>query len=706
MLNKAQLASLLCMVVIVGGCASLPPPQEGMPTSWAEQGWTNDERHWYHHAHQGTNTFGIPFEWLMALEQPSLQLFGTPSKLMDQAYLARMGFIPSPTTVKTYGSGESYGYAASNIPSQYSGADYNLADLPVGFAVGGEWVNMGTGDKLPLPGTGKNARSVGLTCAACHTGQLEYEGQRILIDGSQAMVSLDMFRETLGLAMAYTTYVPGRFNRFAEAVLKEHNTATNRKRLKQQFNRFVVGGKEKRKLENTIAALSVEEGFTRLDALNRIGNQVFAVQMKLPENFHPTSAPVSFPHIWNTSWFDWVQYNSSIQQPMVRNLGEALGVSAPVNLSHPGPTLFASAVPIDEIHRMEQLLGGEEHPLDAGKFGGLASPQWEKIQPLPPLDKGLVAAGRRLYMGDPAASDEQYRRGLCVRCHLPPLKEKQIFADTYWSSPTEINEKQYPYRYLALRPQPVMKMGTDCATAYDMAYRTVVTPTTIPLKHAGTLINVTSHPPECQPTPVPSPNPNSMNRTNFGVALGDIVESTKAYWYDQEKIPPEERLALDGYRPNGIRATIEYRQTPEGYMPANYPSGSSSAVVEELPAYKPRPLNGVWATAPFLHNGSVPTLYLLLSTQEERNREAQTFYLGSRAFDPTYLGYAFRGSAGPVQPEMQVLGDTQGLFKLDTTIPGNRNTGHLFTDAEVPGRIGPQLSHNERLALLEFIKSL
>jgi len=53
-----------------------------------------------------------------------------------------------------------------------------------------------------------------------------------------------------------------------------------------------------------------------------------------------------------------------------------------------------------------------------------------------------------------------------------------------------------------------------------------------------------------------------------------------------------------------------------------------------------------------------------------------------------------------------VLDDTTGLFELDTTIPGNRNTGHLFTDEEVPGRIGPRLGAQERFAIIEFVKSL
>ena len=81
----------------------------------------------------------------------------------------------------------------------------------------------------------------------------------------------------------------------------------------------------------------MEEGYGRLDALNRIGNQVFGLDLgedARENNYAATTAPVNFPHIWNTSWFDWdVQRHDP--RRMVRDAGEALGVSAPLNLTNP-----------------------------------------------------------------------------------------------------------------------------------------------------------------------------------------------------------------------------------------------------------------------------------------------------------------------------------------------------------------------------------
>ena len=72
------------------------------------------------------------------------------------------------------------------------------------------------------------------------------------------------------------------------------------------------------------------------------------------------------------------------------------------------------------------------------------------------------------------------------------------------------------------------------------------------------------------------------------------------------------------------------------------------------------PLDGIWATAPYLHNGSVPTLRALLAPPDQRPK---TFYVGSRDFDPVNVGYDI--TAGPDR------------FLFDTSIPGNRNTALL-----------------------------
>jgi hypothetical protein len=364
-MNPAKsLLPLLIYGTLVGCSVDLPNAPAPLKNQWADQGWSNAERHWYHHAAQGTNTFGLPYEWFKALEQPEFS-FSAVGLMSDQQYLARMGFIPSPASVDDKTAAKSYGFDDSGKAghaSYYDGQSYNEENLPVGFAVGDEWYDPASGRNWPIPGTGRHARSLGLTCAACHTGQLEFGGNRILIDGGQGMISLDKFREALKLSLVYTKIIPGRFDRFAQRVLGTAYSETNAALLKGMFNSFLDSAKVQGDLEAKMIEQGVTEGFTRLDALNRIGNEVFASQMKLPQNMFPIAGPVSFPFIWNAPWMDWVQYNSSIQQPMVRNAGEAMGVKGLVNLSNPQKQVFDSKLPLETgVTRLPR----------AGTWGGL-----------------------------------------------------------------------------------------------------------------------------------------------------------------------------------------------------------------------------------------------------------------------------------------------------------------------------------------------
>ena len=83
----------------------LPPPCRISPPTkaayWLEQNWSLEDRHWFHHASQGTATFPVPYAWFVALEQPGLHLFTRPGMLKDSSYLERFGFIPSPQTIHT-----------------------------------------------------------------------------------------------------------------------------------------------------------------------------------------------------------------------------------------------------------------------------------------------------------------------------------------------------------------------------------------------------------------------------------------------------------------------------------------------------------------------------------------------------------------------------------------------------------------------------
>jgi mono/diheme cytochrome c family protein len=103
-------------------------------------------------------------------------------------------------------------------------------------------------------------------------------------------------------------------------------------------------------------------------------------------------------------------------------------------------------------------------------------------------------------------------------------------------------------------------------------------------------------------------------------------------------------------------------------------------------------LSGVWATAPYLHNGSVPTLWHLLHAEERPTR----FYVGGHALDYGTVGIAgsVRENGVYAYPEHYVPWSRAKLY--DTTEPGRSNAGHEFRT----------LSEAEKRALLEYMKVL
>ena len=125
---------------------------------------------------------------------------------------------------------------------------------------------------------------------------------------------------------------------------------------------------------------------------------------------------------------------------------------------------------------------------------------------------------------------------------------------------------------------------------------------------------------------------------------------------------------------NLIAATKEQKVEYSGYRVDVLPKR------EDLLVYKSGPLAGIWATAPYLHNGSVPDLYQLLLPSGDR---VKVWHVGTREYDPIVAGYDSR--------------PRPGLFEFRTEVPGNSNSGHDY---------GTRITDAERWALVEYLKTL
>ena len=84
----------------------------------------------------------------------------------------------------------------------------------------------------------------------------------------------------------------------------------------------------------------------------------------------------------------------------------------------------------------------------------------------------------------------------------------------------------------------------------------------------------------------------------------------------------------------GPRSNCQNRRVFRNVRRVN--SETSPIELATVPHYRARPLDGVWATAPSLHNGSVPTLQDMLTPQDERPKK---FCVGSRHFDPINIAF-------------------------------------------------------------------
>ena len=144
------------------------------------------------------------------------------------------------------------------------------------------------------------------------------------------------------------------------------------------------------------------------------------------------------------------------------------------------------------------------------------------------------------------------------------------------------------------------------------------------------------------------------------------------------KVVPAEVVGTDPHRaqmwtPEAAEAyNTRYKRYPWGFSQFRSTNGYVSV-----------PMDAIWTRAPYLHNGSVPTLRDMLRAPEDR---PTVFYRGYNVFDPKDVGLISQG------PEAERIG-----FRYDVSQPGNSNQGH---------RYGTQLSDRDKDALIEYLKTL
>jgi len=698
-------------VFVIYPAGHIPALEVTDETVYLDQGWgtTQDspERQAYYYTPQGTSmpqgalVTPLRYRWFTALEMPmGTEPFAAPEHLQRYRFIVD----PKPTPA-------------------------NPDRLPLGFT------------KHYDPALGEYV--LDLTCAACHSGEIHARSNgktyALRIDGGQAMHAFtDMqkgaFGPTLVASMAATLVNPAKFDRFAKKVIGPQYPKGKwalREDLAETVGAFATQGQN-----NPLRHLyPVREGYGRTDALGRIANTVFGDHL-IGGNYQPGTAPVSYPYVWNIWKFDWVQYNGSVKQPLARNIGESLGVGAVIRMTDD----YGNALPPE--HRFDssvniENLGVIEHTLQK-----LTPPRWPENL-LGKIDQEKAARGKALF--------EEH----CQGCHGPhPVDRAAQLAsapgkpgpETEWhievipvehigTDPTEANgflSRHYDLRATGLtqaelvallKPQLLRNLARDA--------RWRLSATIDGRKQAG--LSVGALPTLLAEYPDPDANEApSVPQTSFMAIAAELAKlppapaSGSAWSCDLgcqqaalladvsngEAGVDKSLAALDigklteGEGLNVLGMLIKRKYFADNKIPYKQQQCMEGFGILDLPqqiaGYKPRPLEGVWATPPFLHNGSVPTIYQMLLPPDKRDK---TFAVGNRLYDPKHLGF--------------VTTPVEGGFVLDTSLDGNRNTGHAFiatteqlaaakadpkAHALPGGVIGPLLSDDERYSILEYLK--
>ncbi len=175
--------------------------------------------------------------------------------------------------------------------------------------------------------------------------------------------------------------------------------------------------------------------------------------------------------------------------------------------------------------------------------------------------------------------------------------------------------------------------------------------------------------------------------SNCACCHGTYADDPAAETYPNLLLP----LAVVGTDPL-LAAEADARPFADWFNASWYGKIGPLTTGEPVPGYVAPPLDGIWASAPYLHNASVPTIELVLDSGR-RPRSWRRVDYDSAHFDEQQVGWPWLelpyGQAGAPEDERKHV--------YDTTIPGHANTGHPF---------GDHLDEQERRAVLEYLKTL
>lgn len=638
--------------------------------TYLDQGWDEADSLWFYNVTQGSAL--LPYDFFMVLEQADNQTLFRDNQVFD-----KYRYLPQKPTF------------------------FNPDGLAVGF----------------VKDTYKGNNYVGYTCAACHTSQVNYGEHAIRIDGGPAMADMVGYLYALQKALQATLTQPDKQQRFVKAVLArgEYNSSdkvladlekwtklrinynlVNHSNLDYGYARLDAFGRifnrvlqhviNKRQARNLMLMTTRPNGSRILttaqvdlvlDGINEtiIGNEQFSLVVdRLTSSdpgypnlnardmfrirnalFNEPNAPVSYPFLWDITHSDYVQWNgigdNSGVGPLGRNAGEVTGVFAILDWKMSTDKFNLGAMISGQKNKSHKINFSSSIDLInlqriENHLRSLQSPVWpEEI--LGKINTERASRGEIIYA--------QY----CQSCH-------------------EIIDRKDWNRIVVAQMSSLNEVGTDPRMAKNS------------VEYKGKAGNFKY---TYQATGV-----GNMIMGEEAPAAAILTATTRGVVGTPDADKNIFRRWLDWMYTLG--ASFFQNEIKPNIKQGTYPPDTTASPFQSLLAYKARSLNGIWATAPFLHNGSVPSLYdVLLPVKREGDPDdgeyrPESFMVGSREFDPIKVGFKTEGYDG---------------FRYLTTLSGNTNVGHEYAGGHTPqpnGEVLPALNKEQRLDLLEFLKTL
>lgn len=672
--------ALWLLLLMVGACSrptpSTPPTPTNSTPNAPEAGFLNGWR-------RGQDARQLARAWYLTPQGSHLvdfDVFMSIPSVSDQALFSSRANL------------ESYGFLYSDY--------YGVEGLPIGMLKD----TRGEGH-TPLA---KHAQDltreyVGLTCAACHTGDLKYNGERFLIHAGQSNLDYERFISDLEIAVSRAVQDPkgtGYVARMAAKGVDEKNAASRLAAAKQRVDGLRERGQ---------VPAGRESGPGRMDAVGRILNEVFGHQYGDANSNAPIQVPVSTPAVWNAARLQCVQTNCLTSNSLTRNVGEVLGVfgDSETYQDASGRWRVRSTAKVKNLYELEEALDWVE------------SPKWSSKLPPP---KGDLAEGAKAFAT------------YCQRCHAQPYLEKFSAqwdaAGENWrgtNAPPDLSDHFVAEDYLGqtrhvwrVTKVPFESVGTDdqfikvhAGSRYTRNARATEILDgkmrdgillTLREKVGGVASSIAGRLAELEGRDVTLTGQAIVNREFDKLKAAQTTAANPLRKADGSVmtlilLAGSTASAVDSYFLDAFPDREAAAKERDKF--AFYRARPQPATLAQMAVYRARPLNGVAFTAPYGHAGVWPTLESVLFPETR----PESFWVGHGEFDPSSVGVDIKkGEAicgAPNRPPT--------CFKVTTTEHrpgaadgGNSRSGHA--GARHYG--GREPSPAEKRAILEYLKSI